>query len=106
QHRRAEDARLADPGGARHLAVAVERRPAGGADPVGAATTSWQQRGDAGPHRSGADAQWPVALDQRDVPDLEAVDVGDRIVRPRPSVEGDAVVAGAGGQRALLSRPR
>jgi hypothetical protein len=44
---------------------------------------------DAGPDRALADDEPPVAADDRRVPDADAGDVGDRVVRPGPAATDD-----------------
>ena len=78
-----EEARLLDPGRARHLAVAVLREPAGEDGVVVGALAARQHDRHARAHRTLSDLELAVARDQRGVPDLDARDVGDRVVRAR-----------------------
>ena len=94
-HRPFEDAPVPEPGGAGHLAVAVQGEP-GGEDPAAAPPAPGEDRGDAGAHRALADPERALAADDRAVADLDAGNIGDRVQRPRRAVEGDAEVAGAG----------
>ncbi len=64
---------------------------------VGGVLAAGMDGGDPGAHGAGADLQGAVALDQRDVADLDARDVGDGVEGPRGALEGDAEVSGAGG---------
>ena len=80
--RPAEQARLADPLEPGELAVAVEPVAAGEHRLGPDVALVGQDHGDAGAHRSLADDERAVALDQRRVPDAHAGDVGDGVVRP------------------------
>ena len=85
---------LLDPGGAGHLAVAVERVPPGGTGLPEAGVTAGHDRGDAGAHRPLADHQWSVAVDERRHADRETGHVGDRVQRTGRAGERDAEARG------------
>ena len=100
QHRPVEQARLLDPGQARHLrrcrSARSARRSTGRLAPS--------------PCRGAGSRSRPcgtsVALDQRHVADLDACHVGDGVERPRGSeVERDAQVAGARLRGGTRERP-
>ena len=86
-----ELAGLLDPGGAGHLAVAIERKPGTEDRPLEAVLAAWQHRRHPGPHRAAVGQ----VLDQGCVTDRDAGDVGNRVQRPRAAVEGDAEIPGA-----------
>ena len=93
-HRPAEDAALDDPGRAGHLAEAVSREPSGKHR-----LPDFSPREDsrnAGANRTLADDKGPAALDQRDMTDLDAGDVGNGVERTGGSREWYAQLAGAG----------
>ena len=90
-----EKSGLGDPGGARHLAVAVQRVPAGEDRVVLAAAR--QDGRHAGAHGPLAALQRSFAADQRHVPDFDAGDVGDRVQGPGRAVEWHPQVARADG---------
>src|ERR1017187_3624356 len=81
-----ERPRLGDPGDPGHLAVAVLAVEAGRYRVGGAGPAAGMDAGDAGPH--------PVALDQRDVPDLYSGHVGDGVPGPGAARERDLQPAG------------
>ena len=80
--RTVEKAGIFDPGGAGHLAIAVEREP-GGEDGVITGLAAGMDGGDAGAHRSFADYEFAAAGDERGVADLDTLHVGDGVVRRR-----------------------
>ena len=93
QHHRAfQLAGFLEPCRAGHLAVAVEREPRAEHRSVEAVVATRQDRGDAGAHLV------PVrqVLDQRDLADGDAGDVGDRIERTGRAFERNAQIARAG----------
>ena len=97
-----EEARLLEPGGAGHFAVAVEGEPSA-EDGVGVGPSPGEDGGHPRPHRALAHHQLALALDDRAVPDLDALDVGDGVLGAGSAVEGYAEVAGPG---LALGRPR
>jgi len=68
----------------------------GGENATGEVPSPRQDRRDAGPDRALADDELALAPDQRDVADLDAGDVGDRVERPRGARKRDAEVARPG----------
>ena len=95
-----ELARFVDPGRAGHLAVAVEGEPAGEDRAVGAGLAARQDRGDPGAHLVAVGQ----VLDQGDLANGDASDVGDRIERAWLAFERHAEITrarfGSGRQRA------
>ncbi len=91
-----ERAGLVQPGGAGHLAVAVEAVPPGGDRDSGLVLAEGVHDGDPGAHRPGAGGERPVPFDDRVVADLDAGHVGDGVPAAGFTVEGDAQAAGAG----------
>ena len=102
-HRPFEQPAVPEPGGAGHLAVAVQGEPRG-EDPAAARPAPRQDRGDAGAYRPLPHSERPVAANDGVVADLDAGHIGDRVQRPRRPVEGDAERPGAGA--GLLGRGR
>src|ERR1019366_1030763 len=90
-----EEAGVFEPGSAGHLSVAVEGEP-GAEDGVVRVPAPRMDGGDAGGDRAFTDFELAAAGDERGVSDFNAVDVGDGVVRPGSTVEGDAEVAGTG----------
>src|SRR5690606_14411613 len=88
-----EEAAFLDPGGAGHLAIAVQRVPAGKARPEGLAAR--QDGGDAGADGALADLDLAFALDDRRITYGDALDIGNRVVRAGRPDKGNAEVAGA-----------
>src|ERR1051325_9109685 len=71
-------ARFLEPGGAGHLAIAIEREP-GAHHRVRIVLAAWMDDGDTGTHRALADDEYTVARDERRVPDLHSRHIGDGI---------------------------
>jgi hypothetical protein len=90
-----EESGVVNPGGAGHLAVAVEGEP-GGEDGVVGSFSARMDGSDAGADRAFADHELAAARDERGVADFDSFNVGDGVVGPGSAVEGDAEAAGAG----------
>ncbi len=93
-HRPVEKARILEPGGAGHLAIAVEREPSG-EDGIVVCFAAGKNGGDSGAHRAFADYELALARDERGVSDFNAFDVGDGVVRAGSAVEGNSQTARA-----------
>jgi hypothetical protein len=97
QHGPVEESGFGNPGGARHLTVAVEREMAG----EHRSTIVPPSR----PNRRDAGAN-PIAVDQCPVTDFDAANIGDCVERAWLAWTRDAELAGAGpshGERCIAS---
>jgi hypothetical protein len=75
-----------------HLAVAVEREPAGKRERINRAASSWQDCRNAGPNRTAV----RKIVDQCHLPYGYAGDVGNSIVCTRLPIEGNPEITGSG----------
>src|SRR5206468_954928 len=91
-----EQAGFLDPGSAGHLAISVEREPAG-VGRVRVARAAGKDGGDTGADGAFADLERAVAMDQSGEADLDAGHVGYGIEGAGDAVEGDSEVTGADG---------
>ena len=94
ENRGAEKAGFLDPGGAGHLAVAVERVPTC-EHTVAERAALRQDRGDAGTHWSLAAHQRALAGDEGRVANLDAGDIRNRVEGSWGAVERDAEITRA-----------
>ena len=99
-HGPGKKARLLEPGGTGHLAVAVEREPSA-KNGIAVRGAAREDGGDAGAHRTAPDDQLAIARDDRAVPDGDTGDVGDGVEGTGRAVEGDAEIARAGARACL-----
>src|SRR5262245_2588271 len=90
-----QKAGLLDPGDPGHFTVSVLRKPSSEYRIVHGIFTAGENGGYTGADRAFADFEFALAGNQRGVPDKDAGNVGDGILRARRAVEGNAEVARA-----------
>src|SRR4051794_30352730 len=89
-----EETRVFDPGRARHFTVAVQSKP-GRENCIIAGLAPRMDGRDTGPYGTFAHLQLALSGNERSVANLDSANVGDGIVRPWGTVEGNTQVASA-----------